>query len=88
MMKYNIKVPLAVIPAGTSNDFAFHLGLYGDIDKAVQKIIDGNIEDVDIGKVNGSYFVNILSAGMFSIIVNNSFFKLATLLLNTWITSW
>jgi len=64
--KYNINVPLGIIPAGTSNDFALHLGVYGDIDKAIQRIIDGNVEDVDVGKVNGIYFVNILAAGMFS----------------------
>lgn len=66
MMKYNIKVPLGVIPAGTSNDFAKHLGLFGNIDLAVDKIIEGNVEGVDIGRVNDSYFVNVLSAGMFS----------------------
>lgn len=66
MMKYNIKVPLGIIPAGTSNDLAFHMGLYGDVEKAVNKIIEGNIEGVDIGKVNDIYFVNILAAGMFS----------------------
>ena len=36
MKKHNINVPLGIIPAGTSNDFALHLGVYGDVDKAVQ----------------------------------------------------
>lgn len=66
MKKHNINVPLGIIPAGTSNDFALHLGVYGDIDKAVDRIIEGNVEGVDIGKVNDRYFVNILAAGMFS----------------------
>ena len=66
MKKYNIDVPVGIIPAGTSNDFANHIGLLNNIDKAVQRIIEGNIEYVDIGKVNDSYFINILSAGMFS----------------------
>ena len=66
MMKYNIKVPLGIIPAGTSNDFALHLGVYGDVDKAIDRVIEGNVEGVDIGKVNDRYFVNILAAGMFS----------------------
>lgn len=66
MMKYNIKVPIGIIPAGTSNDLAFHMGLYGDVEKSIDKIIEGNIEGVDIGKVNDIYFVNILAAGMFS----------------------
>lgn len=66
MMKYNIKVPLGIIPAGTSNDFANHIGLLGDFDKSVERIIAGNVEDVDVGKVNNTYFINVLSAGMFS----------------------
>lgn len=66
MMKYNIAVPLGIIPAGTSNDFAKHLGFFGNIDLAVDKIIEGNTEGVDIGRVNDSYFINVLSAGMFS----------------------
>lgn len=66
MMKYNIKVPLGIIPAGTSNDFANHIGLLGEIDKAVDRIIEGNIEGVDVGRVNDTYFINVLSAGMFS----------------------
>ena len=65
-MKYNIKVPLGIIPAGTSNDFANHIGLLGDFDKSVERIIAGNVEDVDVGKVNNTYFINVLSAGMFS----------------------
>ena len=48
MKKHNINVPLGIIPAGTSNDFALHLGVYGDVDKAVQRIIDGNTEGVGI----------------------------------------
>lgn len=66
MLKNNIHVPLGIIPAGTSNDFANHIGLLGDIEKAVDKIILGNIEDVDVGRVNDTYFINVLSAGMFS----------------------
>ncbi len=66
MMKYNIKVPLGIIPAGTSNDFANHIGLLGEIDKAVDRIIEGNVEGIDVGRVNDTYFINVLSAGMFS----------------------
>ena len=65
-MKYNINVPLGIIPAGTSNDFATHLGLYGNLEMAVDKIIEGHIEEIDVGKVNDLYFINVLSAGLFS----------------------
>lgn len=66
MMKYKVDVPLGIIPAGTSNDFANHIGLLGNIELSVDRIIEGNIEPVDIGRVNEDYFVNVLSAGMFS----------------------
>ena len=66
MMKYEIHVPLGIIPAGTSNDFANHIGIFGNIDMSVDKIIEGNIEPIDVGKVNDTYFINVLSAGMFS----------------------
>jgi len=66
MMKYEINVPLGIVPAGTSNDFANHIGIFGNIDISVDKIIEGNIEPIDVGKVNDTYFINVLSAGMFS----------------------
>ena len=66
MMKYNITVPLGIIPAGTSNDFANHIGIFGNIEASVDKIIEGNVEYIDVGKVNDTYFINVLSAGMFS----------------------
>lgn len=66
MMQYKINVPLGIIPAGTSNDFAKHLGVFGNIDMAVEKILKGDIEQVDIGRVNDIYYINVLSAGMFS----------------------
>lgn len=66
MMKYDVRVPLGIIPAGTSNDFAKHLGLFGNVELALKKIIEGNVEGVDVGRVNDTYFINVLSAGMFS----------------------
>lgn len=66
MMKNNIKVPLGIIPAGTSNDFAKHINMPADYIESVEKILKWNIEDVDVGKVNDSYFINVLSAGLYA----------------------
>lgn len=66
MIKYNIDVPLGIISAGTSNDFANHLGILGNVDRAIDKILSGNVEKIDVGRVNDTYFINVLSAGMFS----------------------
>ena len=66
MLKYKIDIPLGIIPAGTSNDFANHIGLLGDVNKSIDKILKGDAEYIDVGKVNDVYFINVLSAGMFS----------------------
>ena len=66
MMKNNIKVPLAVMPAGTSNDFAKHIKMPKKFDECIDKILQGNIKDVDVGLVNDKYFINVCSAGLFT----------------------
>lgn len=66
MMKYNIKTPLGVIPAGTSNDFAKHINMPKDYEEALEKILSKNIEPIDVGKANDKYFINVCSAGLFT----------------------
>ncbi|MEG1705639.1 MAG: YegS/Rv2252/BmrU family lipid kinase [Clostridia bacterium] len=66
MMKNNIKVPLGIIPAGTSNDFARHIKMPTNFSKCIDKILTGNIQDVDVGLANDKYFINVCSAGLFT----------------------
>lgn len=66
MMKNNIKVPLGIIPAGTSNDFAKHIEMPTNFSKCIDKILAGNIQEVDVGLVNDKYFINVCSAGLFT----------------------
>ena len=66
MMKYNIKTPLGVIPAGTSNDFARHINMPNSYVESVEKILKNNVESVDVGKANEKYFINVCSAGLFA----------------------
>ena len=66
MMKNNIKTPLGVIPAGTSNDFARHLKMPQNFSECIDKLLTFNVQPVDVGKVNDKYFVNISSAGLFT----------------------
>lgn len=85
LMSRNIAIPLAVIPAGTANDFAMMLGTnQGDVTDTCRAILDGKAERIDIGKVNGNYFVNVFSCGLFTnisqktpTILKNTFGKLA-----------
>lgn len=84
MMRMNVHVPLATLPAGTANDFARLLGYSGGIKSSCDKILSGRIVNVDLGKANDHYFVNVLSAGLFTevsqktpTILKNTFGKLA-----------
>ncbi len=61
-----IDAALGVIPAGTANDFAFALGMKRDYLRAAEQIAYGVEERVDCGYVNGQYFVNIFSFGIFT----------------------
>ncbi|MGN8646740.1 diacylglycerol kinase [Gracilibacillus sp. HCP3S3_G5_1] len=54
---------LAIIPVGTTNDFARALGIPREIQKAVNVILEHNIRKLDIGKVNDHYFMNIAGGG-------------------------
>lgn len=58
-----IRPTLGIIPAGTTNDFARALGIPRDIDKACEILIRGHKKEIDIGKVNDQYFINIAGGG-------------------------
>lgn len=66
MMKYNIKTPLGIIPAGTSNDFAKHINMPKDYTDSLEKILSNNVVPIDVGKANDKYFINVCSAGLFT----------------------
>lgn len=57
---------LGVLPAGTANDFAGTLGLSHHLLTAARQVASGVEVAVDCGRVNGLYFVNIFSFGVFT----------------------
>ncbi len=71
MKKKALDIPLGVIPAGTANDFAMHIGMPQDHLEAIDALADMKIDQVDIGKVNDTYFINVLCGGLFSNISSN-----------------
>lgn len=58
-----IKIPIAIFPGGTGNDF--HWKFYGNIEFNVhmEKILNGKIRKVDLGICNGERFVNTIGLG-------------------------
>jgi YegS/Rv2252/BmrU family lipid kinase len=63
LVSKNQETALAVIPSGSGNDFAKMIGMPKKIPLAVEKILEGKVKYVDVGKINESYFVNSLGIG-------------------------
>lgn len=60
-----VSVPFGVVPAGNGNDFALHVAnAPRDLAQALDLALNGPIERVDVGVVNGNYFVNAISVGL------------------------
>lgn len=58
------QVPLVVIPLGTANNLARHYNLSYDITEALRVIESGIERKIDLGVVNGIYFVNVVGLGL------------------------
>lgn len=59
-------IPLAMLPAGTVNDFATYLKLPKTPAQFIKMIQEFHMEDIDVGKLYNRYFINVVSGGMFS----------------------
>ena len=60
---------LGVLPLGTLNHFAKDLQIPLDIEGALNTIVASNIMQVDVGEVNGRFFLNNSSLGLYPRIV-------------------
>lgn len=80
----NIDLPIALLPTGTANDFAHLLGYNNNLRKACIEGLNGTTHSIDLGQAGNTYFVNVLSAGLFTDVsqktptqLKNTFGKLA-----------
>jgi YegS/Rv2252/BmrU family lipid kinase len=60
---------LGVLPLGTLNHFAKDLNIPLDLEAAARVIVEQNTADIDIGEVNGRYFINNSGLGLYPRIV-------------------
>lgn len=66
MLKYNIKIPVGIIPSGTCNDFAYSLDIPSSLEQCLDIILAGNTQDVDAGLINNdTYFLSTCAGGLF-----------------------
>ena len=70
LMKRRLDLPLGIIGSGTSNDFATYLGINSDLEAYFDKVAEGRTRRVDLGLVDGEYFINVASAGMMTSIAH------------------
>jgi diacylglycerol kinase family enzyme len=66
-----VRGTLGVLPLGTLNHFAKDLGLPLELEAAVAVIAGGETIEVDLGEVNGRFFVNNSSLGLYVELVRN-----------------
>lgn len=59
------KLVLSHIPVGTTNDIGHMIGLNKNIVKSVEKILKGEIKQVDLGLINNQPFVYVAGFGKF-----------------------
>lgn len=59
----NTDAALAVLPCGSGNDFARSVEIKGDTGEIIRKVIGGTRKKIDVGRIDGRYFINIASAG-------------------------
>lgn len=66
MKQMNVDLPIGILPTGTANDFAKFIGMSADVEKACEQILNSEVREVDIGKINEKYFINVASTGLFT----------------------
>jgi len=57
-------VILGLIPSGTGNSFARTVGIPLSLEDTLDVIANGRVANVDLGKVDGTYFANVTTIGL------------------------
>ena len=64
VMKYDLDLPIGIIPGGTFNDFTKTLNLNPDFRKASEQLLSSHVESYDVMKVNDNYVLNFVGLGL------------------------
>lgn len=66
IMKSEEKAKLAILPAGTINDFAQQLCIPATSEEFAQLLLSQKFEPVDVGCIGDTYFINVVGGGAFT----------------------
>ena len=59
-----LSIPLAILPAGTANDFATAMKIPRNVDEYCKMIRRFRLQDVDAGRIGDKSFLNVAAGGM------------------------
>ncbi|PAB59991.1 YegS/Rv2252/BmrU family lipid kinase [Anaeromicrobium sediminis] len=63
LLKYDVNLPIAILPAGASNDYATYFNLPKNIEEMIDIILNDNYTSCDVARINDRYFINVASLG-------------------------
>ena len=66
----NTKTALGIIPCGSGNGFAYHIGMGSTVEEAIVQLKSAKIETIDSCTANGAPFVNVSGIGFDAHIAN------------------
>lgn len=66
IVKGRNKIPVGILASGTVNDFANYMKIPKDINDFLDMISRFETVDVDLGKLNDDYFINVAAGGILS----------------------
>lgn len=58
------EVPVAILPCGTGNQLALNFRIPASLEGSVRVAVEGKVEAIDLGRVNGEHFALIAGAGL------------------------
>lgn len=63
ILEAGITLPIGIYPVGTANDFSQFFGLTGSLEEVTRVLLGSHTVSCDVGRANGSYFINVASLG-------------------------
>lgn len=58
------EVPVGILPFGTGNQLAHNFDIPSSLEDSVRVAVEGRVERVDLGRIDGEYFALIAGAGL------------------------